>query len=516
MKIFSAKKGALVPKFAKSERIDVLRIKGFKRVSSMKDWSREVFYIVASVEVGNTTTKCILTATNLNEGKTYLVNKKVRMTRDVRDPKPGEEVFGQTLDGTPLTRESVTELVRDTLIDAHKEVGLDIKTDLNFVVRSTGVVANFDSPDDVGVFILALADGCIAAGVPTRNMTPAMSKDMLPEDIRKFSMLDKVYFDGAVGSVLPPFGSTGVEIVANEMEGELATVGIKEGAKWAGVEYRNPCASLDFGTTLDGRITNDDIPYAKTIGNFCGLAGAIPDNLIKGAYNKMEISALDVIKDDSTQDKRIGSFIKKKNSLQKVAKPYIEDINDIIRIEKVPTNVKKYGLIPVNAEAAKKNGIVLIGCDVGDNGNKLNELRNIGKKIVEETDNKMDILYYVIDEVCSTVAERLLRVAIDEELITTKTAIGFTGRSIITGFKPFLILEKINRLSLYKNPADNVVFVDDGLARGAAMMARCMNSLGNPKNPIGGVRGGKCILKERIKYQKRDRDGGIYGENNNN
>ncbi len=82
-------------------------------------------------------------------------------------------------------------------------------------------------------------------------------------------------------------GSTGVEMVANEMEGELAMAGIKEGAKWTPVDFRNPCVSMDFGTTLDGRITSDVAPddpnpFAKTIGNFCGLAGAIPDAIVRG------------------------------------------------------------------------------------------------------------------------------------------------------------------------------------------------------------------------------------------
>jgi len=43
--------------------------------------------------------------------------------------------------------------------------------------------------------------------------------------------------------------------------------------------------------------------------------------------------------------------------------------------------------------------------------------------------------------------------------------------------------------------------VDDGLARGAAVMARCMNSMGTPKNPLGGLRGSRCILKERMQYE---------------
>ncbi|HQP72288.1 MAG TPA: DUF2114 family protein, partial [Methanoculleus sp.] len=63
------------------------------------------YFIVASVEMGNTTTKCILTGTNLETGRTYIINKTVTMSRDVRPPKPGETIFGETLDGTKLTRE---------------------------------------------------------------------------------------------------------------------------------------------------------------------------------------------------------------------------------------------------------------------------------------------------------------------------------------------------------------------------------------------------------------------------
>jgi len=86
-----------------------------------------------------------------------------------------------------------------------------------------------DSPDQVGDFIIALANGCLAAGVPPRKMTPPMSIDNLPPKLRQFSFADKVVFVGAVAGVVPPVGCTGVEMVANEMEGELAMAGIKEG-----------------------------------------------------------------------------------------------------------------------------------------------------------------------------------------------------------------------------------------------------------------------------------------------
>ena len=68
------------------------------------------------------------------------------------------------------------------------------------------------------------------------------------------------------------------------MEGELATAGIKEGSRWTDVDFRNPCLSMDFGTTLNGRMTSDELPYAYTIGNFLGLAGA--DSRCRGPGNR--------------------------------------------------------------------------------------------------------------------------------------------------------------------------------------------------------------------------------------
>ncbi|MGM0771865.1 MAG: methanogenesis marker 14 protein [Halobacteriota archaeon] len=474
------------PRFAANPGVRLLDLKS----------SSKPFFIVASVEVGNTTTKCILTATNMDEGKTYHVTKTVKMTRDVRPPKATEKVFGKTLNGVELTRESVSELVRDTLAEAVKEAHLDIETDVSFVVRSTGVVAGFDAPEEVGEFIKALADGCLLAGVPPKHMTPPMSVENLPEKFQKYSKLDKVFFDGAVASVLPPTGATGVEIVANEMEGELATAGIKEGAKWVDVDFRNPCLSMDFGTTLDGRIISPDEPYAKTIGNFCGYAGAIPDALIKGTEtvdNKLG-TALDVFKDIHTD--RLTMMLKGKK-----IKEYADTILDYITIEKVPESRNKYGSVPVNPIAAKDIGVVLIGCDVGENGSDMEKLSMLGGEIYKKLGLK--VLFAVIDEVMAQVIYRLVKVAKDEGLVFPETSIGVTGRAGISGDKAKLALKYLEDLEMNSKIEENVVFVDDGLARGAAVMARCMNSLGTTFNPLGGHRGGKCILGHRMKLQNK-------------
>ncbi|PKL65212.1 MAG: methanogenesis marker 14 protein [Methanomicrobiales archaeon HGW-Methanomicrobiales-3] len=465
------------------------------------EYKNKPYFIVASVEMGNTTTKCILTGVSLETGMSYVINKTVSMSRDIRPPKPGETVFGATLDGTELTREAVTELVRDTLIRCHEEAHLDIQKDLDFVVRSTGVVAEMESPDQVGDFVIALANGCLAAGVPPRKMTPPMSKENQSQKLQPFSFADKVVFVGAVAGVIPPVGSTGVEMVANEMEGELAMAGIKEGAKWTPVDFRNPCVSIDFGTTLDGRITSDvpadsPNPFAKTVGNFCGLAGAIPDALVRGTglVKKQTGTALDVFGEHSVSG-GLFSFGNKK-----VVEEYVNRSHEHIDIRIVPAERDRFGRVPVNAKLALESGIAMIGCDCGVNSSELDKLLEIGEEI--HKNHGLSVLNEVIDRVCARMALRLIDVAVEQNLVPENSSIGFTGRAAISGRKPEYILEGITERNLFSDPVDHLVFVDDGLARGAALMGRCMNSLGKPKNPIGGVRGGRCIMSQRIKIGK--------------
>jgi len=354
-----------------------------------------------------------------------------------------------------------------------------------------------DSPDQVGDFVIALANGCLEAGVPPKKMTPPMSKANQSAKIQPFSFADRVNFSGAVAGVVPPQGTTGVEMVANEMEGELAMAGIKEGAKWTPVDFRNPCISIDFGTTLDGRVTSDvdpqsTNPFAKTIGNFCGLAGAIPDAIVRGTglVKAHTGTALDIFGDKS----KTASLSFRRES--DVVSSYVKQCHDLIVVEVVPDTRTRYGKVPVYAKVARESGVSLIGIDAGEDGSSLSELEAIGKEI--HADHSLPVLNEVIDKVCAHMALRLLDVSRKEGHIFPSTSIGFTGRAAISGRKPEYILEGIIERKLFPDPVHHVVFVDDGLARGAALMGRCMNSLGKTDNPIGGIRGGKCIMSRRI------------------
>jgi len=461
--------------------------KDFMKKSKMSDSS----FVVASVEAGNTTTKCIITATDMKTGRTEIIGRCVRLTRDVRAPAAGEKIFGETIGGTPLTMESLSEFVKDTIRQALFENKLTVD-DIHFVVRSTGVTVG--TGEGLEMIILSLANGCLLAGFTPRKMTGYLSLEQMPEKLRAYSYLDKVCFDGAVAGVLPPAGLFG-SVISNEMEGELALAGLKEAGKHDGSDFRNPCIAIDMGTTLSGRIADDSEPYAKTVGNFCGYAGAIADALVRktdfGAKSAFEYF-------------NMHPEIRPVDSPKNLIDDALKEAMEMIEVTEIPPGRKQFGPFAVNTEVAKKAGLTLFGCDIGENGSGFSDLSEIGVRLYETGATKSEGIGNIMaatDEIMSEVAVLLIGKVRKAGLLSENVRIGITGRAGITGNKPALTLEKLNKLKILPTPKENVLFAEDGLARGAAVMARCMNSLGCPNNPISGRRGEKCIMQERQTLQ---------------
>lgn len=110
----------------------------------------------------------------------------------------------------------------------------------------------------------------------------------------------------------------------------------------------------------------------------------------------------------------------------------------------------------------------MIGCDCGENSSDLDKLMEIGEEI--HKNHNLATLNEVIDRVCAKMALRLIDVAVEQKLVPGNSSIGFTGRAAISGRKPEYILDGITERNLFDDPHDHLVFVDDGLARGAALM----------------------------------------------
>jgi len=242
--------------------------------------------------------------------------------------------------------------------------------------------------------------------------------------------------------------------------------------------------TLDFGTTLAGRITDDGFPYAKTIGSFAGLAGAIPDAIIRGSGLVQSESGcvLDIAQSSKPRNISIDS-------------QWEEQVHDLITVERVPRSATRFGTVPVNPAAAEESDVILIGVDA-----ELDKLENLGSKISDKED--VNYLLALIDIVQAGVVQKIIDVAETENLILEETSLGLTGRAITSGKKPDIIAKelKLNSGNLWTD-THQLIFVEDGLAMGAAVAARCMNSMGTPKFPMGGRKGDRCIMAERMKLQ---------------
>lgn len=467
---------------------------------SIPEYKEKTYHIVLSIDVGNTTTDCIITGTNLETGVTYLINRNVRLMSNIPPPSHGEEIFGQTLDGLILSKNAVENLVKDIIYKTVKECSLDLHKELDYAVHSTGIVSEWESSEHINNYLSSITKGCLDAGIPMAKMRPVLTKASLPEDDRKFSLLDKVQFTGSVAGVIPATGLSGDDLIANDMEGDLSLAGIKQGAINTSVDFRNPCVSIDMGTILDGRITeyvNKDRkdPYSRTIGCFIGLGGAIADTLVKGTgkVDKKFGSAHEFFGDEI----KTGFFSKKESSL---CKNYSKKIHDLIQVEIVPHHRKKYGQVPIDPQIAENEKIAIIGVDCGHDFSNYHEIQDIGREIFE-THGLKDFTV-VVDRVCAELSLRMIDVAKNEGLLHENGAIGFSGRAIMSGRKPEYVLEGIIQRNLFPDPYERLIFVSSALPRGAAVMARCMGSLGNPKNPIGGCRGEGCILGRRKAFHQ--------------
>lgn len=434
---------------------------------------KDQFFTVLSVELGNTTIKSIIVTTNIKTNQSYQINKVVQLTRNIRSPKESEEIFGYTIWNKSLSKEAIEESISQVILESLKQVNMKVE-DLDFVVRSTGVIAISRLSKEMGLIIKALSDACLNIGIKPSQMTAPFSLNNIPDHIRKFSFFNTIQFDGSIVGVAPP-KSTGV--LANEMESELVTAGIKLASKSSLIDYRNPVISIDMGTTLAGQVIDNSKPYAKLLCNYVGLAGGISDILLRGVgIIEENFSTIDIKNNVNYEELNV-------KNLHDVTKK----LHEFIDIMEVPPNVKNFGLVGVHSTNKFDSDVKIIGSKIND------EIKLIEKfeKLVN-IDNLYEVMLQ-IDDFYAYYIKRLIDVTSNLNLITENMTLGITGRAATTGQKPAIIYNYLN------NYFNEIIFVDDGLSLGALMMARCMNSLGTPTNPIGGSKKGFCIMSERLK-----------------
>lgn len=441
------------------------------------DELNDQFYTVLSVELGNTTIKSVIIATNIKTNKSYQLNKQVMLTRDIPLPEKSQEVFCHTIWGKPLSGKVIEDAVTDIISISLGDAGLSVE-DLDFVVRSTGVVAVSALSEKTGIIIKALSDGCLNAGIRPSQMTAPFSINNIPRHIRKFSFFNSIKFDGSVVSVSSP-ETTG--LVSNEMESQLVSAGIKLASKSSTIDYRNPVISIDMGTTLAGQVTDNSKPYSELLCNYVGLAGGISDMILRGCnIIEEDRSAIDL---ENTQNNTLfNEEILHENTLK---------LHEFIDIMEVPPDTNEFGQVRIDSTLINRTDIAVIGSEI----NNLAELIHTFKEISRDYSSSEILLQ--IDDMYAYMIKRLIDVTDKLNLISSETVLGITGRAGITGYKPYFVEKYLG------DKFDDIIFTQDGLALGALMMARCMNSLGSPVNPIGGCRGSMCIMQQRRQLTRK-------------
>ncbi|MDI6820104.1 MAG: methanogenesis marker 14 protein [Candidatus Hodarchaeaceae archaeon] len=433
------------------------------------DLSGRPYFIVASVELGNVVTKCTFVATDLETRRTYVLGGGARPTREIRPPGPDEGIIGRTVAGVELAETSVEEFVADVVRLSLESARLNLD-DLHFVVCSTDAVAGLASPSEVDAIVKTIANGCSAAGVRPEQMVPPLEPTDMPTELRSFSALGRRRFDGIVAG-MRTFGRT--RLSANQMKGELALAGVKEGARSVVVDLRNPVMAIHFGTLLAGLVTGDE-ELASPVGIICGLGGAIPDAMARGSGGV---------------DRKLGAALDlppaRGDAYAEMAGELAARAMKTVGIGRVSVGRPSVGMIPIDTRAAYEAGAVPIGCDVGRDGKDLPKLIELG---CDAASYGLPTLHATIDRTCAQVVARLIKTADDEGLLTERTAFGIAGRAGITGDKPRLVLELLGDMG-FDDIANRVVFVGDGLALGGAVRARCLCALCPACPPLCGARG---------------------------
>lgn len=427
------------------------------------------YFIVASIDLGNVITKCTFVATDLETRRTYVLGGGARPTREIRSPRSDERIIGRTVAGVELAETSVMEFVADVVRLSLVSAGLNLD-DLHFVVCSTDAVAGLAGPREVDAIVETIANGCSAAGVRPGQMVPPLEPADMPAELRSFSALGRRRSDGIIAG-MRTFGRT--RLSANQMKGELALAGVKEGARSVAADLRNPVMAIHFGTLLAGLVTGDE-KLASPVGIICGLGGAIPDALARGSggVDPKLGAALDL------PPGRGDAYAETAGELAAKAMKSVE-------VGRISVGRSSIGMVPIDTRAAYEVGAVPIGCDVGRDGKDLPKLIELGR---DAASYGLLTLHATIDRTCAQVVAQLIKTADDEGLLTERTTFGIAGRASITGDKPRLVLELLDDMG-FDDIANRMVFVGDGLALGGAVRARCLYVLCPACPPLCGARG---------------------------
>lgn len=234
------------------------------------------------------------------------------------------------------------------------------------------------------------------------------------------------------------------KITANELKCEALKTGGKNLIE-STANLIPPTVFLDFSTFSSGISINQNSKNDR-LGLFSGLGMIILDFLARGLGDI---------------DSNTGTFSQIPESEGEVytneVSDFISQITELISINRVPSGTPMVGNVPIDVKTSYEKEIRLIGCDVGTNGNKLKNIKNIGKKVASYgTATLKELLVRSF----ARFVGKTIRVMVLEELIHSESTICISTRNDLTSYWKKKLISTMKEIGFEKN-VKNIYFLDN-------------------------------------------------------
>lgn len=206
-----------------------------------------------------------------------------------------------------------------------------------------------------------------------------------------------------------------------------------------------PPVFLDFSTFSSGISVKKDTQESPS-GLFSGLGMIILDFLARG---------------HGDIDENFGTISQIPESDGEIysseVSDFVSEITELIDIKRIPSGTQIIGNMPVNVESSYDKKIRLIGCDVGTNGDKLNKIKNIGKKAAAYGTASLNEL---LVRTFARLVGKTIRTMRKEELVPNTSSICISTRKDLSRHWKSNLVNTIKEIGFEKT-GKNIYFLED-------------------------------------------------------
>ncbi len=245
------------------------------------------------------------------------------------------------------------------------------------------------------------------------------------------------------------------KITGNDLKNKALAVGGKNILESSSTAKVSPEIFLDFSTFSSG-ISLKNGSENEISGLFTGLGMIILDSLSRG-LGDINSGAGTVSQIPESEGEIYSDEVS----------DFLHWTTELIEINRASSGTQMIGNIPVDVEKSYEKEIRLIGCDVGDNGDLLEEIENIGKKAAAYGTATLKEL---VIRTFARLVGKTIRIMTTEDLISPNMPICISTRKDLSKHWKKELIRTIGRIG-YKKAGKNIYFLENPASIGFTIQA---------------------------------------------